>query len=302
MTFSSPRNWETNSSPRADGSSGKTSTAAPARWPALDLLAQRLMVDHEPAGQVQEQAPGTHAGELVGPEKPTVSRPSVDMQGDDVGLLEELVEAGAAPRVAERELVGGVVEDDRHAERFGEHRELAADVAVAHDAEGAAAYLMAAGRRLVPDPLVHQGVFDGQPAGQSDEFGDGELDDAAGVGEGGVEDGDPRGAGRAQVDLVGADAERADRQQLRRRLENLCGDVGFGPDAEQVDALEAADQLVLVQRPGELLDVVAGGAQHGGAVGMDVFEQERARRCGRNHGIPSGPSFNVPGSMVPGDL
>ena len=171
--------------------------------------------------------------------------------------------------------------------RLGQHGELAADVAVADDAEGAAAYLMAAGRRLVPNTLMHQRVLDRQPAGERDEFGDGELDDAAGVGERGVEDGDAGGARRAQVDLIGPDAEGADRQQVGGALENLGGDVGLGPDAEQVDSLEPVDQLVTLERPGELFDVISRGPQEGGGVGVDVFEEQCAQRGCRNHEVLS---------------
>ncbi len=44
----------------------------------------------------------------------------------------------------------GVVEQDAHAERLGEHAELRADVAVADDAERLAAHLAAVGGRLAP--------------------------------------------------------------------------------------------------------------------------------------------------------
>ena len=88
-----------------------------------------------------------------------------------------------------------------------------ADVAVPDDAEPAAADLVAAVGGLVPDAVVHAGVLLGQPAGQRDDLGEGELDDAAGVGERRVEHRDARRCGGRQVDLVGADAERADRDQ-----------------------------------------------------------------------------------------
>ena len=44
----------------------------------------------------------------------------------------------------------------------------------------------------------------------------------------------PRCAADDQVDLVGADAEAADRQQVGRRVQHPRGDVGVGADPEQV--------------------------------------------------------------------
>ena len=85
-------------------------------------------------------------------------RPST-CRRDDVGDLEQLVEADAAARVAERQLVGGVVEDHPHAECLGHDRQLGADVAVADDAERAAADLMRAAGGLVPHAGVHRPSF-----------------------------------------------------------------------------------------------------------------------------------------------
>ena len=78
---------------------------------------------------------------------------------------------------------------------------------------------------------------------------------------------------RGQVDLVGADAERADRQQVRRGLEHRRGDGGLGPDAEQVDAVEGGDQLVLVERALDRLDLDAPLGEQPHAVGVDVLQQ-----------------------------
>jgi len=68
------------------------------------------------------------------------------MHADCLGVGEQLVKGLAAARIAQRQLVGDVVEDDPHAQRLGHHRELAADVAVPHDAQGASTDLMGAGR------------------------------------------------------------------------------------------------------------------------------------------------------------
>ena len=119
------------------------------------MVAQRLVVDHDAAAQVEEQAARAHLGELLPAEQAGVARPSVDVQRDRLGLGQQLVEAVAAAGVAQGQLVGDVVEEHPHAQRLGHHRQLAADVAVADDAEGAAADLVRALGRLVPLAVVH---------------------------------------------------------------------------------------------------------------------------------------------------
>lgn len=54
----------------------------------------------------------------------------------------------------------------------------------------------------------------GELAGEEDDFGYDELGDGAGVGEGGVEDGDAGPGGIGEVDLGGANAEAANREEV----------------------------------------------------------------------------------------
>ena len=158
------------------------------------------------------------------------------MQADDVGLPEQLLQRPDRAGVAVSGPVGGVVEDDVQADGLGDVAQLRADVAVTDDAQGAAAHLVAALGGLVPDPVVHALGLLGQPAGQGDQLAQHDLDHAAGVGEGGVEDGHAAGCGCAQVDLVRADAEAAHADEVLRRRQNTFGDLGVRTDAEQPDA------------------------------------------------------------------
>src|SRR6266550_1842918 len=245
----------------------------------LDVRAQRRVVDDEAPRQVEKQAAGAHLSELRFAEEVVVGRPPVDMQRHHVGLAEQVAEGLAAVRVTEREPVGGVEEQHAHAEILGQHRQLRADVAVPDDAQRATAYLVRAVGRLVPDARMHQGVLVREPPGQRDDLGDRELDHAAGVGERRVEDGDAPLRGCLQVDLVGADAERADREQLGRGVQDALRDVRLGADAQQGDRTDPVDQLVLVERAVERLDLEVGGAQHRHGVRMDLFEQKYAYRA-----------------------
>lgn len=90
---------------------------------------------------------------------------------------------------------------------------------VADDSEGLAADLPAAFGDFVPDG--GDAEFDGtvdELAREGDDFADDELGDGAGVGKGGVEDGDADAGGGVEVDLVGADTEATYNQELRRSL------------------------------------------------------------------------------------
>ena len=83
---------------------------------ALDLAAQRPMVDDKTPGKVQENAPRDHVRKLRLAEHPFVARPPVNMQRDDVDRSEELFQRRTMLCITHGQLVGSVVEPDRHAE------------------------------------------------------------------------------------------------------------------------------------------------------------------------------------------
>ena len=188
-------------------------------------------------------------------------------------LGEQLVERADAAGVAVGEPVGGVEEDDAQAHRLGQVGQLGADVAVADDAEGAAAHLVAALGRLVPDAGVHLVGLLGQPASQRDDLGDHQLDHAAGVGVRRVEGRHAPAGGGVEVDLVGPDAEGADGLQVGRG-EHALGDLGVRPDADHRDALQRLDQLLLAQGAGAGVHADTVALEDVGRRGVDVLEQE----------------------------
>ena len=173
------------------------------------------MVDDKTPGKVQENAPRDHVRELSLAEHPFVARPPVDMQRDDVDRFEEFFQRRTMFCIAHGQLVGGVVEPDRHAERFGEDRELRADIAVADDTEAPAAHLVAPLGRFIPDPFVHLAGFVREPPLERNYLGYDELDNAARIGKGSVENGRPVGTRTCKVYLVRPDTKSAHRQQVR---------------------------------------------------------------------------------------
>ena len=91
---------------------------------------------------------------------------------------------------------------------------------------------------------------------------------------GALKHGDARAGGGVQVDLVGADAERADRQQIGGLRNDPLGDLGARSDAQQADAVERVDQLVLAEGTSPVLDLEPALGEHADGLGMDVLQQQ----------------------------
>ena len=128
---------------------------------ALDAPAQRHVVDDHAARGVDEDRPRPHQRELLRAEQAGVARPPVHVQRHHVGLGQQRLERRHPAGVAVRQPVGGVEEDHPQAERLGDVGQLGADVAVADDAEGAAADLVAAGATCPTRPRASRAVFSG---------------------------------------------------------------------------------------------------------------------------------------------
>ena len=110
---------------------------------------------------------------------------------------------------------------------------------------------------------------------QHDDLADHQLGDAAGVAERRVEHRDAAPARGRQIDLVGADAEAADRHQLVRLAQHLVRKLGARADAEHVDARQPLDQVLFVQRLGQAGDVgVAVIGQIGDGVIVNALKQK----------------------------
>ncbi len=172
-------------------------------------------------------------------------------------------------------------------EVLGQDGQLGADVAVADDAERPAADLVGAVGVLVPDAGVHRRVLLGQAPGQRDDLRDRELDHAAGIGERRVEDGDALAGGGGEVDLIGADAERADRREPVGSTEYASTDLCLRTDAEQCHARDPLDQLVLVQAASRGLDEVTLGLQSHYRFRVDILQQQCTDLSVASHRIVS---------------
>ncbi len=262
ITRSRPRSGLSNSSSLDLGSTGNTSMAAPircssliasARWSSSTTVPRAALIRMPPFFMARISfSPIIH---WVDGSSGTCSETMSHRPSSSCSVADLL-------RVAHRQLGHHVVEVHLHAHRLGQHRQLGADRAVADDAELLAADLEGVGRRLDPAAAVAGGVLFRDAAQQQDGLGQHQLGHRAGVGIGGVEHGDAALAGGVQVDLVGADAEAADGDQLLGAVEHLGGQLGTRADANEVGVGDLGLQLVVGQRALEVLDVgVAGGLQ-----------------------------------------
>jgi hypothetical protein len=135
---------------------------------------------------------------------------------------------------------------------------------------------------------VHLHVLLRQPPGERDDLGDRQLNDGAGVRERRVEHRHAALGGSGQVDLVGADAERADGEQVGRGGEHALGDLCLGPDAKEAEALELFDQLALAEGAGQRLYLVTGFRQSSRRVRVNVLQQQgTVERVQRQHLFPT---------------
>src|SRR5690606_11203655 len=171
---------------------------------------QSVNVYHMTAAEVDKDYTLLHRLKFTLADHTLVRLPPVDMQGYDIGLFKQLVKAAAFGGVAQRKLFLTVVVQYLHPQRFRQHRQLRADIAIANDAELLSPYFEAAAGRLVPPALMHLYRLMRNVADKHDHFCNGQFYIGPCVAERCVEDGDSFFCGRLQVDLVGANAKSSD--------------------------------------------------------------------------------------------
>jgi hypothetical protein len=101
------------------------------------------------------------------------------------------------------QFVGTIPVENAHSHGLCEHGELAADIAIANDAERLSAHLVGADGRLIPTALMRGHRLGEHTSQQHDDLRDSQLRDAPCVREWRVEDGDALALRRREIDLVG---------------------------------------------------------------------------------------------------
>ena len=242
---------------------------------ALDDVSQRIDIHHGTAGGVDEDGARFHHPQLLGTDHVLGGGGFRHVQADDVRHIEQLDHARHLNGVAQRELVLDIVVINLHADALGDDAKLGADVAVADDAELLAAGFHRAVGQLFPHAAMALGVFLGDTAQQQQDLAQYQFGDRTGVGEGCVEDRNAADLGRFQLDLVGADAEAADGDQLVGGVEHLLGDLGSGAQPDEMDIADLLDQLLFGERGLEILHTgVTCGTKGLYGVGVNPLQQQ----------------------------
>ena len=202
------------------GSSGKTSRAAPASLPDSRPVEQRVEVDQLAAGAVDDPGALPHRGDRLGVDPAHGLRRLRQVEGDDLGSLEDLgtVLGALHPELAEAlggdELVEG---DDLHLEGLGALRDQLADPAEAENAERLAVELGSLEFGAVPAARDQRAVGLRHVAAEGQHQRHRVLRRGDRVRLGCVGDDDPPPGGRLDVDVVDARCRPARSPSAARR-------------------------------------------------------------------------------------
>ena len=257
------------------GSCSKTSMPAPPRWPDRRASATRGLVDDAAAGDVEDDRAGLQPGDRVAPDEPARRARQRDVDGDDVGPREQLVEADELDAV-----VGGLLRgdervdpDDGHLHRPGADRDGLADLAEPDDAEGPAAQLEAGELGSLPLAASERRVGRGDPAGDAVQQREGVLGGRDRVAGRGVDDDDARVGGRLEVDVVHADPGPADDDEPLAGRDQLGVDLDLAPDDERVVVADDRAQLV-AREPVTFIDLVLRPEEFDALVGDSLGDED----------------------------
>ena len=257
---------------------------APPTWPGAHGLGQGVLVDETAARGVDDDHARLGERELVLADEPDGLRGLGQVDGDQVGAGEQLVER----EQLDAELRGaggrdvGVVGDELDAERGEPLRHQLADLAEPDDAHGLAGQLDTGEARALPLALAQARVGGRDVPGGRQQQGDGVLGGAHDVGGGRVDDHHAAGGGRGHVDVVEPHARTGDDLEPAGRRERLGVDlrgrpheqrIGLGEGREErgaVGAVDVADLHVVAEQRdrgrrellGEQDDRTGGGGAH----------------------------------------
>ena len=120
-------------------------------------------------------------------------------------------------------------------------------------------------------------IAPGQATQQTENVGNHQLGDRARIGIRRVEHRDAQCLGTIQGHLIGADAEAADRLQMRRGLQYGIAQLRTRADADHVGALQGVCQRIAFERARQQFD--AGKSrlfQGGNRILVDAFQQQEA--------------------------
>ena len=213
--------------------------------PALaQRLGQRLLVDDATAGGVDDADGGLDLGQRLLADEPEGLGALGQVHGDEVALLEQLVEGDQLGAELAGALGGdvGVVGEDLHAEALEPLGDELADAAEADDADLLVEQLDTAVLAALPRAGLERLVGRRDVAGGREQQADGELGGGGDVGGRGVDDHDAGAGGGGDVDVVEADAGAGDHLEVLRGGDGLGVHLGGRADEHGVDVGEGGQQ------------------------------------------------------------
>ncbi|MPM93003.1 hypothetical protein SDC9_140139 [bioreactor metagenome] len=162
-----------------------------------------------------------------------------------------------------------------HAQRLGQHRQLCADGAIAHDAQRLAARLERAFGALAPAAAMHRRILGRYATQQQNGLAQHQLSHRACIGIRRIEHRHAMIARGLQIDLVGADAKRPHRHQLVGLGEHVGRELRARTDAQEMHVGQALHQFIPGERPLHRFDLrIARSVQHIQRAGVDAFQQQ----------------------------
>ena len=263
------------------GSLAKTSRPAAGDPALLDGVVERLLVDDAATGGVDEHEARLDLRQLLLADHAERLGRLRQVDGDEVGLFEQLVESDQLDAHLGRTagLDVGVVGDDLHAEGAEPLSDEDADAAQADDADGLLVELDAGVLAALPLAVLQRGVGRSDVARGGQHERHGELRGGDDVGGRGVHDHHAGLGGRLDVDVVEADTGAGDHLQLLGGGEGLGVDLGRAAHQDGVDVGDGGQEFGAVGAVA-VADLEVGSERlHGG--GAELF-------CDENDGLAHG--------------
>ncbi len=200
-----------------------------------NCLGQGGLVDDAPSGGVDQPEAGLGVGQKFLADEPGRLGRFRDVDGDEIGLADQVVEGhqfgSHRPRPLSRQV--RVVRNQSHAESQCPLRDQGSDPAQADDPEGLAVHLDAFPAGPFPAARFQRGVSLGNIAGLRQQESDGVLGGGEDVRLRGVDHHHTAPGGGGDVHVVEADARPTHHLQLAPGRQDLVINVGGRPDYER---------------------------------------------------------------------
>ena len=214
----------------------------------LDGVGQSRLIDETAAGAIDDTHAGLGLGQRLAGENAARLVGHRHMQGDEIGLGEQLVQfhLGDAHFLGALGRKEGVIGQNVHAQPDGARADDGADIAGADDAERLAGDFDTHELRLFPLAGLRRGIGGRKLASDGEHQRDGVFGGRDRVAEGRVHDNDTTARGGGDIDIVDADAGAADDLEIGRRRNQFLGRLGGGADGETIVIADDFGELVLV--------------------------------------------------------